>query len=187
MIRAFSQNENVNLDQQMPAQMGDNALHFLLRTASKRFSHSKKDTIAALLQAKINPTKYDQWGNNALHILAASSTGSDAGEILRLFLCEASNMPRTVREASLCHINVRNGYGGNGNTPLTLAVLENNIESTRLLLENGADPHSTGEFEQTALDLAVMRQRSVLHNLVSKSLVSKIVSTTVSPLQVVPV
>lgn len=79
---------------------------------------------------------------------------------MKLFLSEADGASEATRAACVLHINSRNWpILGNefGNTPLTLAVLKNNTECVRLLLENGADPVCPGELDQTPLQLAVIR------------------------------
>lgn len=159
MIQAFCSNPWLDLGQPLAGPTGSAVLCYLLQTATSRFPQGKKDTISAILQQAINPIAFDHYGNHALHILAESSD-TDAADLLKLFLCRADSGCEVTRAACAPHINSRNWpmLGSEfGNTPLTLAVLRNNIECVRLLLENGADPVCPGEFDQTPLQLAVIR------------------------------
>lgn len=157
MIQALTLHHKVNFNQPMPGQMGDKALHFLLRASACRFVSNKTDTIRMLLREGANPVETDRWGNNALHIVAGSDEQSTRLAILKLFLCHHHCASPDVRLAALSHINVRNKptLGSmEGNTPLMVAISRSNEDCVQFLLENGADPRVCGEFGQTPLALA---------------------------------
>ena len=156
MVQAFCQNPLLDLDQQITGSAGDKTIHLLLRTAPQRFIHGKRNAIVAFLQQSVSPIARDQQGYHALHILARSQHPDD-GDIMKLFLCSDLGVPETVRASCVAEINARHwprSLKSKGDTPLTLAVLWDNIECVRLLLENGADPLLPGVFNQTPLELA---------------------------------
>lgn len=156
MIQAFCENAYLDLDQHIPGPTGDAIINYLLRTSPRLFPEGKKETISALLRQAISPIAYDQFGNHALHILAGSPEGLD---VMKLFLCHTEGIAEAVRSECISHINARNwasNGSGSGNTPLTIAVLENNLKGARLLLDNGADASQHGEFDQSPLELAVV-------------------------------
>lgn len=159
MIQAFCSNPWLDLGQPLASPTGSPVISYLLHTTASRFPQGKRDTIFAVLQQAISPIAYDHHGNHALHVLAESSD-AEASDLMKLFLSQADGVSEAIRAASLVHINSRNWpILGNefGNTPLTLAVLKNNTECVRVLLENGADPVCPGQFDQTPLQLAVIR------------------------------
>ncbi|OAA55985.1 Ankyrin repeat-containing domain protein [Cordyceps fumosorosea ARSEF 2679] len=160
MIHAFCNNPWVDLGQPLAGPTGGALINYLLKTAASRFPLGKRDTIIAVLQQAVNPIVYDHCGNHALHILAESAE-TDAAALMKLFLCGTDSGCDFTAAACVPHINSRNWpkLGSEfGNTPLTLAVLRNNIECVHILLQNGADPTSRGEFDQTAMQLAVSRR-----------------------------
>ncbi|KAJ3494059.1 hypothetical protein NLG97_g4326 [Lecanicillium saksenae] len=159
MIKAFCSNPWLDPGQPLAGLSGSAVINHLLQTAATRFLHGKTATISALLEQAISPIAHDRFGNHALHILAESSE-TEAYDIMKLFLCRSEAVSDITRAACTAHVNSRNRPKAGshlGNTPLTLAVLHNNIKCASLLLANGADPTFTGEFNQTPLDLAVIR------------------------------
>lgn len=138
------------MDFQTGAEDGDSILHLVLRTPNSKFSTSKADIVELLLRNGADPFVPDRLGETALHILSALPTEEDV-ELLRAVLSGSSG--------PLYCLNHQNLYG---DTALIIAVICENMEAVKLLLELGADPNIRGEYNATALDYAVQQQNPEL-------------------------
>ncbi|KAK2609314.1 hypothetical protein QQS21_002095 [Conoideocrella luteorostrata] len=174
MIQALAAHRGIDFDQALPGQMGDTAMHFLLKANVDQLV-DKVEAARALFQHGADPAVIDRWGNNALHIAVGLEDKSDSLAMLELLLCPRRCASESVRLLSLSHIDVRNQAtlsSRQGDTPLMIAVFKNNMECVQLLLDNGANPSLCGEFDLTPLSLAKANGNTVLADLLMKRCIS---------------
>jgi len=81
----------------------------------------------------------DSWGKSTAVILASSTGGPNAVEIIRTLLDNGAD------------VNAKNTFG---NTALMLAAEKKRTDVVRLLLRRGADVHTTNKRGRTALSMA---------------------------------
>ncbi|KAL0929580.1 uncharacterized protein CTRU02_215479 [Colletotrichum truncatum] len=138
-------------------------------------SQRKSDTLRYMLTTNTDLLLRDSIGDTILHTLAGDFgqpdlfTETEGYDILRLFFDIGNDgFGPLVKSCCLSMINSQNdGYsftnegimGPFMHTPLGVAILYNNIECARLLLQNGADPNIPGEWGKPPLFFA-QRNRS---------------------------
>lgn len=147
MIQALLANPRISLNVSISHNGGDSVFHFVLRTPSTRFYGGKIRVVHTLLEHGANPFEQDGLGEHALHILANIPEQEETG-ILRALV--SGNEPPAS-------INNKNYYG---DTPLIVAILCQNFEAVRILLEAGADSNMRGEFGISPMEHA-MRQNQM--------------------------
>ncbi|KAH6866066.1 ankyrin repeat-containing domain protein [Thelonectria olida] len=161
MMHALSINPDSNINRAMPWQMGEQTMHFVLRTPTCRFRGTKIGVISFLIEKGAHPLQRDRQGNTALHLLAESpaQNNTDGFGIMQLLLDNTTFIPSTIRKECLSHINTRNDpqEEGEGCTPLMVAVLCGNTSCVQTLLEHGASPHLVGPLFRTPLYFAVVK------------------------------
>lgn len=125
---------------------GHSILHYVLRTPSTRtrFPGGKAGVVHALMENGADPFEQDRLGETALHILAGMLEDIEM-DLLRALLLGGDPRP---------WIECRNHYG---DTALITAVICQNYEAARMLLQAGADPNAKGDFGGTAVQCATHR------------------------------
>ena len=119
----------------VPHEAGDSVFHLLLRTPASRFQTNKEEVIKFLLRNGAGPPARDRLGDNMLYVLAGFAGTKSRGLILFLL---AGGTPELGDIRSVCFGGLN--YQSNlGDTPLTVAVLYNQLFAAELLLKQSAD------------------------------------------------
>ncbi|KAH8759985.1 ankyrin repeat-containing domain protein [Diaporthe sp. PMI_573] len=143
MLQAVLSGEVMRCRINSPDIGGDYTFHFVLRTLGSRLVTGKSSIVEMLLHNGADPFARNHLGETAIHILASRPAEEDLG-LLKAILSGSGPV------ACLDYRNVH------GDTVLVLAVVNNNIEAARVLLDMGANQNVMSEFgcmaEKYAID-----------------------------------
>ncbi|XP_023313699.1 ankyrin-1-like [Trichogramma pretiosum] len=129
---------------------GDSPLHLILSEA-RDDSLEDKETVELLLRSGADLNLANKEGLTPLHIISKKYTSG---------LREVPEVPKMLFEISdelnlPLLIDARDKFG---NTPLHLALLNNNVYVTEMLLRRGANPHLANDEGSSPLHLFYMRR-----------------------------